>query len=70
MYNFLKKRIKKFAKNLLVEEEKDVSFQLQRLAGKETARYVQNNMNKVKAFSSQEEVMRYAVENVEKIGGG
>lgn len=65
MYNLLKKRIKKFAKNLFLEEEKNISVQLQRLAGEETAHYVQNNMGKIKAFSSQEEVMRYALKNME-----
>lgn len=70
MYNSLKKRVKRFAKGLLAVEEKSISVQLQRLAGMETARYVQSRMNKVKAFSSQEEIMRYAVESIEKIGGG
>lgn len=70
MYNSLKKRVKRFAKGLLAVEEKSISVQLQRLAGMETARYVQSRMNKVKAFSSQEEIMRYAVESIEKNRGG
>ena len=61
MYSLLKKKVRRFAKVLLAEEEKNISVQLQRLAGVETARYVQSKMSKVKAFSSQEEVMRYAL---------